>query len=545
MSENMNENMNEKNPFTVNSNSMQNDASSNNGAKENNYSTYDYGQNKTNDSKKSEKLNRKERRAKAKEEKKAAKMAKKAQKKGHPILRAAAVVGLAAVFGVCAGAGVYGAQYFSSTSIVSESSDDSSSDSSTTNTISVSTTSSDSSVVATDVTAVVESAMPSIVSIDCTFSTTSTDMFGQTTEEESSGSGSGIIIAETDTELIIVTNNHVIEDATTMTVTFNDGSSATAYLKGTDSSVDIGVIAVELEDLSEDTLNSISIATLGDSDSLTVGETAIAIGNALGYGQSVTTGVISALNREIETEDGETNTFIQTDAAINPGNSGGALLNSKGEVIGVTSSKIGATTVEGMGFAIPISDVIDLINELMNEDTKITVSEEEKGALGVSVMTPTGIEGAYVASVTEGSAADNAGIEVGDLITAFDGNTITSASDLTSLMSYYSEGDTVTVTVLRKVDGQYESLDLEVTLDNASTLTATTSSNSSESSEDSDAESNEENSDSENNSESNESEQNGDSGQMQGQDGQNSQGGQGNQSGQGQNGGLFSFPGMN
>ena len=448
-----------------------------------NFTTSNTSNNTYSSKEETKKANREARRAAKKEARKKA----RANKKGRFTGKVAGAIALAAVFGVCTGAGIYGVSNFTSLSL----SDDSSTSISIASTQTASdstdsqlkvTTTSSTQVVTTDVTSVVASAMPSIVSINVKATTTTTDYFGQSYEEESEGAGSGIIIAQSDTELIIVTNNHVVEDADSMEVSFVDGSTATAYLKGTESSVDIAVIAVELEDLSEDTLSAISIATLGDSNSLTVGESAIAIGNALGYGQSVTTGVISALGREIETEDGETNTFIQTDAAINPGNSGGALLNSKGEVIGVTSSKIGATTVEGMGFAIPISDVIDLINELMNEDTKITVAESEQGALGVSVMTPTGIDGAYVAAVSEGSAAEKAGIEVGDLITSFDGNDITSASDLTSLMSYYAEGDTVTVTVLRRVDGQYQYVDIEVTLDNASTLSSSSSSEDSNSS---------------------------------------------------------------
>lgn len=432
-----------------------------------------------NDSVQNKKENREARRAAKKEARRKA----KANGKGKFSGKVAGALALAAVFGVCTGAGIYGASNFTTLSLSDNSSSSYSvsatnTDSDTSDSEIKVTTTSSTQVVTTDVTDVVAAVSPSIVSINIKATTTTTDMFGQSYQQEAEGAGSGIIIAKSDTELIIVTNNHVIADANSMEVSFVDGSSATAYLKGTESSVDIAVIAVELEDLSDDTLSSISIATLGDSNSLTVGESAIAIGNALGYGQSVTTGVISALNREIETEDGETNTFIQTDAAINPGNSGGALLNSKGEVIGVTSSKIGATTVEGMGFAIPISDVIDLINDLMNEDTKITVAEAEKGAMGVSVMTPTGIDGAYVAAVSEGSAADKAGIEVGDLITSFDGNDITSASDLTSLMSYYAEGDTVTVTVLRRVNGQYQYVDIEVTLDNASELTSSSSSGS-------------------------------------------------------------------
>ncbi|WP_035778737.1 S1C family serine protease [Butyrivibrio sp. MC2013] len=417
---------------------------------------------------------------------------KKTKKGGNKMARAAAAIALAAVFGLSAGAGVYGVKEYSSVAEkgimnwldekasaadeagadTAEAGADQPERSSKLGELSDEAKDSGAlklghggvSIISSDVTSVVKSAMPSIVSIDCNFKTRTMNFFGQTMEQEQAGSGSGIIVGKSDSELIIVTNNHVVEGASSMSATFSDGNSATAYLKGTDPSVDIAVIAVEIEDITDDTLDAIKIASIGNSDELQVGEPAIAIGNALGYGQSVTTGVVSALGREIETEDGEKNSFIQTDAAINPGNSGGALLNASGEVIGVTSSKIGSTTVEGMGFAIPISDVEELIDRLMNLDTKIAVKDEDRGALGISVMTPSGIDGAYVAAVNEGGAADKAGIKEGDLITAFDGNSITSAADLTSMMSYYEKGSTVTVTVLRKDNGQYGSLDIEVTL---------------------------------------------------------------------------------
>ncbi len=399
---------------------------------------------------------------------------KKAKSKGKFVRKALCATALAAIFGVSAGAGMYGAMNYNTLfhkSAIVQSVDTGklTAKDNTDNTVKLSTSSSN-SIVTTDVTSVVKACMPSIVAIDCDFTTTTMNIFGQTAEQKSSGSGSGIIVAKNDKELIIVTNNHVISNANSMKVTFADGKKATAYLKGTDSGKDIGVVAVELSDLSNDTLSSIAVANLGDSNNLTVGEPAIAIGNALGYGQSVTTGVVSATNREIETQKDEKSTFIQTDAAINPGNSGGALLNSKGEVIGVTSSKIGATTVEGMGFAIPISDVVDLINQFMNSNTKIAVDDAKKGALGVSVMSPTGIEGAYVAAVTKDSAADKAGIKKGDLITGIDKNAVDSASTLTGLMKYYAKGDEVTITLLRKVDGKYQTMDVKVTLDSAKDL---------------------------------------------------------------------------
>ncbi len=393
--------------------------------------------------------------------------------------RAALCAVLGITFGVCSGAGFYTVNRLTGSTAQTESSSTTATagnadmNNQVQNTLTT-TSSNTSQTVTTDVTEVVANTMPSIVSINSTFTTTGTTIYGQTVSQESQGSGSGIIVGQSDSELLIATNNHVVEDATSMEVEFIDGTKATANIKGTDSAKDLAVIAVALEDLSSDTLSQIKVATLGDSDSLTVGEPAIAIGNALGYGQSVTTGVISAVNREVETEDGETNTFIQADAAINPGNSGGALINANGEVIGINSNKIGGETIEGMGYAIPISDAKPIIEELMNQETKIKVSDEERGALGISVMTPTGVEGAYVAQVQEDSAADKAGIQEGDLITKINDTEVTSRDDLTSALQYYAEGDTVTITVLRRGQNGYENIDLQVTLQSASTLTSST-----------------------------------------------------------------------
>ncbi len=319
--------------------------------------------------------------------------------------------------------------------------------------------------VQSDITSVVEKMMPSMVSIVeyYTYTDDFYSMFGQKYTEEVSASGSGILIAETDTEYLIVTNNHVVADAERLEVTLADDTVVEAFLKGTDVSKDLAVIAIQKSDLSESTKAAISIATLGDSDSLVLGESVIAIGNALGYGQSVTNGIVSALNREITTEDGYTNTFIQTNAAINPGNSGGALINLNGEVIGINSNKIGGTAVEGMGYAIPISDVMDVINELMEQDTLIKVAEDEIGYIGISLQEITSSMserfnipvGIYVVEATEGGAAQSAGLMAGDIITGFNGRTVESYSDLQNILQYYAAGTTVTITYQRQENGKY------------------------------------------------------------------------------------------
>jgi len=326
--------------------------------------------------------------------------------------------------------------------------------------------------VVTDVTNVVEEVMPSVVSITNT-SVITESFWGQQFQSENQSSGSGIIVGENDTELLIVTNNHVISDSTELKVQFIDGSIADAKVKGTDVNMDLAVIAVSIDSLESSTISNISIAVLGDSESLKVGEPAIAIGNALGYGQSVTTGVISALNRQIEmSEDGSTTgTLIQTDAAINPGNSGGALLNVRGEVVGINSNKIGGSAIEGMGYAIPISNARPIIEELMNRETKDKVDEAKKGYLGISglnvttdVSTMYGMpEGVYVAQVYDGGAA-KAGMLKGDIITAFDGSSVKTMQDLQGYLEYYEIGESVLVTVQRPAAGGYIEHKLLVTL---------------------------------------------------------------------------------
>ena len=317
--------------------------------------------------------------------------------------------------------------------------------------------------VVTDVTNVVEEVMPSVVSITNT-SIVTQSFWGQQFQSENQSSGSGIIVGENESELLIVTNNHVISDATELKVQFIDGNVADAKVKGTDVNMDLAVIAVAMDSLESTTISNISIAVLGDSESLKVGEPAIAIGNALGYGQSVTTGVISALNRQIEmSEDGSTTgTLIQTDAAINPGNSGGALLNVRGEVVGINSNKIGGSTIEGMGYAIPISNAKPIIEELMNREPKDKVDAAKKGYLGISGLNVTSDvsamygmpEGVYIAQVYAGGAA-NAGIMKGDIITAFDGSSVRTMEDLQGYLEYYEIGETVIVTIQRPQAGGY------------------------------------------------------------------------------------------
>lgn len=407
---------------------------------------------------------------------------------GRYVKKAVTAISLGIIFGVCSFGGALAVSHFTGDKLTASgstqqittngsatpSADNALAKENTDKTVTT-TSSTDTKTVTTDVTNVVSAAMPSIVSIDNNYTETVTSMFGQSGEEEETASGSGIIVGKSDSELLIATNNHVVENSDSLKVKFIDDTEASADIKGTDSSMDLAVIAVQLSDLSSDTLDSITVATLGDSDSLQVGEPAIAIGNALGIGQSVTTGVISAVNREIELSDNSTGTFIQTDAAINPGNSGGALLNSNGEVIGINSNKIGGTTIEGMGYAIPISKAEPIINKLMNQSTKVKVEDSKKGALGISVLTPTGVEGAYVADVEDSSAAAKGGIEAGDLITKLDDTEITSRDDLENALKYYAEGTKVTVTVLRRGDNGYEEQTLSVTLQAASSLNTSNS----------------------------------------------------------------------
>lgn len=327
--------------------------------------------------------------------------------------------------------------------------------------------------VVSDVSDVVAAVMPAVVSINNTY-TERLSYFGQTMTSEAQASGSGIIVGKNDTELLVATNYHVIADADSLKVQFVENSEAQASVKGMDADMDLAVIAVSLDSIQDSTLSKIAIATLGDSDALTVGEPAIAIGNSLGYGQSVTTGVISALNRDMELSDGSNGTFIQTDAAINPGNSGGALLNIRGEVIGINSNKIGGSVIEGMGYAIPISAASPIIAELMLKETKNKVAEDERGFLGISGISVTSEvssaygmpEGVYIAQVYEGTAADAAGLAKGDIITSFDGESVKSMDELQTLLEYYAKGDTVEMTVMTVGNGGYHSRTLNITLGN-------------------------------------------------------------------------------
>ena len=331
-----------------------------------------------------------------------------------------------------------------------------------------------SSYVASDVSDIVEAVMPSIVSITNVSEAQYQSFFGGTQTQQSTSCGSGIIVSQDADNLYIATNNHVVEGADSLTVAFSDNTTVSAEIKGTDPSTDLAVIRVALSSIDSDTLNTIKVATLGNSDDLKAGQAAIAIGNALGYGQSVTTGVISALNREVAVSDSNSNTnytaeLIQTSAAINPGNSGGALLNAAGEVIGINSVKYADTEVEGIGYAIPISTAMPIIEDLI---TKEKVDEADSAYLGIGGVDvtsdvaktynmPTGV---YVAQVKENSAAEQAGIQKGDIITAFDGKDVSSMEDLSSKLQYYKAGTTVDVTIQRASNGQYEEQTLSVTL---------------------------------------------------------------------------------
>ena len=339
-----------------------------------------------------------------------------------------------------------------------------------------------------DVSGIVEAAMPSIVSI----TTKSVEevqnyygMFGQygayspSQEQEVQGSGSGIIIGKNDSELLIATNYHVVEGAETLSVGFCDSTACEAKVKGYDSEKDLAVVAVSLDDIDSDTMDAITIATIGNSDDLKVGAQVVAIGNALGYGQSVTTGIVSAKNRQLNSDDtvgdydsdsNSATNLIQTDAAINPGNSGGALLNMNGEVVGINSAKLASTEVEGIGYAIAISDVTDTIESLMNEETRDKV--EDHGVLGITVQTVDSAvteaygvpEGVLVREVTEGGAADDAGIEARSIITKFAGKTVTTKEQLVDFLSYYEPGEDVELTIEVPDGKEYKEETVTVTL---------------------------------------------------------------------------------
>ena len=386
-------------------------------------------------------------------------------KKGYA-KKVALVVGAAVLFGAVGGVTMQGTSHLTGKLLGKNTK----STVGTTKTVSNAKLTTSTSTVTSDVSDIVENTLPSIVSITNMSVQEVQNFFGGISQQESESAGSGIIISQNDSELLVVTNNHVVEGSDTLTVTFNDGNSVEAQIKGTDSARDLAVVAVPLDKISDDTMNAIKVATLGDSDSLKVGEPAIAIGNALGYGQSVTTGIVSATGRTIDGFDGE---YIQTDAAINPGNSGGALLNANGEVIGINSAKINSSAVEGMGFAIPISDASDVIQNLMNKETRSKVSDEERGYLGIKgydvseegaqmYNMPTGV---YVKEVMSGGGAEKAGLTKGSIITGFEGSSISSMSSLQEQLQYYKAGEEVTLTVqIPDKNGEYTEKDIKVTL---------------------------------------------------------------------------------
>lgn len=331
---------------------------------------------------------------------------------------------------------------------------------------------------ATDVSQVVEEAMPAVVAVASTAVYQTPDFgfgwfFGGGSQSyEVPSSGSGIIIGENDTELLIVTNNHVVQDTVSLKITFVDDTAVDAAVKGTDPDTDLAVISVPLDQIPQETKEKIAVARLGDSDGLKVGQGVIAIGNALGYGQSVTVGYVSALNREIKTSDGNTRVLLQTDAAINPGNSGGALLNMKGEVIGINAAKYSSTEVEGIGYAIPVSGVQDILDELMNRKTRSEVAEEKRGYLGIQGTTvdedaaaafgmPKGV---YVYKILKDGAAADSQLREKDIITKLDGMTVKSMQELQKLLKGYEAGETIELLVQRQEDGQYKEIQIPVTL---------------------------------------------------------------------------------
>ena len=381
--------------------------------------------------------------------------------------KAAKLVASAAVFGLVAGACFVGVSV-AKDKLYPSTADRIETTSGTTSAKSE-TSSSGSSSSSSNVASVVNEVMPSVVSITSTIQSSNYYGFGT---QESEGAGSGFIVAKTKDNLMIATNNHVVSDATSLTVGFVDDTTAKATVVGTDSSADLAVISVKIKDIKDSTASKIKVATLGSSDDLKVGEEVVAIGNALGYGQSVTTGVVSAKNREVSLTDGTMN-LLQTDAAINPGNSGGALLNMEGEVVGINSAKLASTEVEGMGYAIAISDVTDILQNLMNETSRDKLDDSEHGVLGIegSSVSSEAVQmygipaGVFVKKVTEGGAADKAGLKANSVITEFNGKTVSSSNQLIEYLSYYEPDEEVELTVQVPHGTSYKEETVKVTLD--------------------------------------------------------------------------------
>ena len=385
--------------------------------------------------------------------------------------KAIAVAGFAVMFGVIGGLTFQGTNYITGKLLGTTSTKE---ETKSTKTVANTQLTTSKTAVSSDVSDIVDATLPSIVSITNMSVQQVQDFFGGIRQQESKSAGSGIIISQNDTELLIVTNNHVVEGSETLTVTFVDETSVEALIKGTDSARDLAVVAVPLEKIPDETMDAIKLATLCDSDGIKVGEPAIAIGNALGYGQSVTMRIVSATERTISGYDG---TYIQTDAAINPGNSGGALLNINGEVIGINSAKINASEVEGMGFAIPISDTTDIIENLMNKETRSKVSEAERGYLGIKGydVTEEGAQmynmptGVFIAEVIDGGGAKDAGLTKGMIITEFDGSSVDDMETLKGLLEYYKVGEEVSVKVqVPEKNGEYTEQEVTVKLGKAS-----------------------------------------------------------------------------
>lgn len=419
---------------------------------------------------------------------------KKNPKNSKKLAKKIGAITLSAVlFGSVAAGSFQAVNYFSPVSKTTNSSSQTSkSNSSSASLLKTTTTSDSSNKGSLDVSDITTSAMPSIVAITNKSVQEVQDYFsqfgfrgqGQTQTQETESQGSGIIIGKNDTELLMVTNNHVVEGADTLSVCFIDNKVYEANVKGTDAENDLAVIAVPLDSISDDTMSQIAVASIGDSDSLKVGEQVVAIGNALGYGQSVTTGIVSAVNRTLSSDSSDTQdsnsssddsssaTYIQTDAAINPGNSGGALLNMNGEVIGINSAKLASTEVEGMGYAIPISRVSDIIDNLMNQTTRTKVDSDKQGTIGIKGINVTSDvqekynlpEGIYVSEVTSGSAAEKAGITSGSVITKFDGKSVTDIESLQDLLQYYKAGETVELTLQVPDSDSYKEKTFSITL---------------------------------------------------------------------------------
>lgn len=399
---------------------------------------------------------------------------KKERKPGGFGKQLAKCAALALVFGLVAGGVMTGVNYASGKVLGTTNAGNVQASLTTGDDSTVQPTAISSSYVATDVSDIVDEVMPSIVAITNVSQTEYQSFWGQSKTYESTSCGSGIIVSQDKEYLYVATNNHVVEGANSLTVTFANDDTVSAEIKGTDPSTDLAVVKVALSSIKDDTMSAIKVATLGSSDTLKVGESCIAIGNALGYGQSVTTGVISALNREVSVSDSSSSTnytaeLIQTDAAINPGNSGGALLNTAGEVIGINSVKYSDTSVEGIGYAIPMDTAKPIIEELITNEKVDESNSAYLGIAGVDVTSdvaktynmPTGV---YVAQVMEGAAAEQAGIQKGDIITKFDGKDVTSMEKLSYNMQYYAAGTTVDVVIERSSNGQYEEQTISVTL---------------------------------------------------------------------------------